>query len=308
MSKVKTVAIVGSHPKTRMNAPWGDKSIDLWVFNSAPTAEWCKRATAVFEVHPAGEYTNPLVTKSEYWSWLQGQHVTDVIMAQKDPRVPMAKAYPLDLIIKTYLSGFRRGKEVNKYFTSTPCYAIAYALYMGYKRIELYGIEMETNSEYIYQRDGVGLWIGIALGLGVTVVLDQYTSMFLSQLYGFDDDHSHITREDLEENAIEIQKAFDAAQNHLNFIKGQMNAVISKIDAMRQAGAAPAEIQALGTEYGRLNDQHEQAIADVADLNGQLKMLRFYLAKIERQMMANGEAASVMVLRETKLRAVGLAV
>lgn len=308
MIKNRTVAIVGSHPKTRENAPWNDPAIDLWVFNAAAISDWCKRVTAVFEIHPAGEYTNPLVVKSDYWNWLQAQTGAEILMAHRDPRVPMSRNYPLDSVINSYLSNFKRGNDINKYFTSSPCYAIAYAIYKGYKRIELYGIEMETNSEYIYQRDGVGLWIGIALGLGVSVVLDQYTSMFLSQLYGFEDDHRHITREDLEENAIEIQKAFDKEQNALNYTRGQMNAIISKIDTMKREGQPAEVIQSLGSEYGRLNSDLEQKIANVADLNGQLKMLRFYLAKIERQMMANGQAAAVMSLNDTKLRAAGLAV
>ena len=306
MTKRRTVAIVGSHPYTRDNAPWSDTSIDVWLFNSAPTADWCKRATAVFELHPAGEYTNPMISKSDYWSWLQTQTTSTVYMAKADSRIPMAKTYPLDAVVQAYLSGFMRGSEINKYFTSTPCYAIALAIWQGYTRIELYGIEMETNSEYIYQRDGVGLWLGIALGHNVRVVLDKHTSMFFSQLYGYDDDHRNITREDLEENAIAIQREYDKQLNHLNFVKGNLHAIISKINDMKAKGVPPEVIQELGSEYGKLAEQQEQGIADVADLNGQLKMLRFYLTKVERQMTANGKAAEVMSLNSVKTRAQGL--
>jgi len=33
------VAIVGSHPETRNQAPWDDLSFDIWVFNEAPGLE-----------------------------------------------------------------------------------------------------------------------------------------------------------------------------------------------------------------------------------------------------------------------------
>lgn len=304
---MKTVAIVGSHPNSRHLAPYDDPKIPIWVFNAGAIMDWCKRADAVFEIHPAGEYTNPLAEKSEYWEMFLQQQVSALVYMQEvDPRIPMSRKYPLDSVVHKYLSKFKRDGEINKYFTSSPCYAIALALYLGYDRIDIYGIEMETNSEYVYQRDGVGLWIGIALGLGVEVNLSRNTTMFSAPLYGYDDDHSQITREDFETNAQAIQRALDEAERKLEFSKGQLDNCILRIETMKREGKPPSEIAALGSEYGQLTQTYEQALANFSHLNGQLTLCRFFLAKMDKMMIANGKAQEVQALRSEKIRAVGL--
>lgn len=305
---MKTVAIVGSHPLTRDAAPWNDLSKDLWVFNAGAIFDWCKRATAVFEIHPAGEYTNPMSDRSEYWNeFLQKQTVADVWMQEVDPRVPKSRKYPLDEITKKYLHNFKRGLDINRYFTSSPCYSIALAILQGYQRIELYGIEMETNSEYIYQRDGVGLWIGIALGCGVQVVIPEHTSMFSAPLYGYDDDHTKLTREDMEDNAMAVERALADVVKRLEEKKAKLDYVITTIETMKQEGKPQEEIAKLGNDYGRLTGEYEQALADYADLNGQLKVFRFLLAKLDKMAIANGQAAEVTALRSAKIRSFGAA-
>lgn len=304
---MKRVAIVGSHPSSREQAPWDETKIPIWVFNAGAIMDWCKRADVVFEMHPAGEYTNPMAERSEYWhEFLCKQTIATVYMQDTDPRVPSSQKYPFYGVVNKYLKNFKRGEEVNKYFTSSPCYAIALALYLGYDTIDLYGIEMETNSEYIYQRDGIGLWLGIALGLGVTVNIPQNTTMFSAPLYGYDDDHNIITRETFEENAKAIEKEFDKASSDLQFAKGQLDNCIARIETMKAEGKPAAEVAAMGEEYGKLTNNYEQAIANYANLNGQLTLCRYFLARIEKMQIANGKAQEVMALRSEKIRAVGV--
>ena len=304
---MKQVAIVGSHPSTRDLAPWSDTKIPIWVFNAGAIMDWCKRADVVFEMHPAGEYTNPMAQKSEYWEeFLQKQDRAAIFMQDVDPRIPMSRKYPLDGVINKYLKKFKRGEDINKYFTSSPCYAIALACYLGYDRIDIYGVEMETNSEYIYQRDGVGLWIGIALGLGVEVNLPKTTTMFSAPLYGYDDDHTNITREDFEENAKAIERAFEEAAKKLEFAKGKLDNCIARIEDSKAKGVPPQEIAKMGDEYGRLTNEYEQALAQYANLNGQLTLVRFFLTKLEKMHIANGRAQEVMALNSEKIRAIGL--
>jgi hypothetical protein len=57
---------------------------------------------------------------------------------------------------------------------------------LGYENIELYGVEMETDTEYRYQRDGVTFWLGVALGKGCKVT--AHCSIFDMPLYGYEGD------------------------------------------------------------------------------------------------------------------------
>lgn len=72
--------------------------------------------------------------------------------------------FPLDEIIKAFGSSF---------FTNTISYMIAYALYKGVKAIYLYGVDMDSMSEYEHQKASVDYWIGFARGRGVIVTVNS---------------------------------------------------------------------------------------------------------------------------------------
>jgi hypothetical protein len=76
------------------------------------------------------------------------------------------------------------------YFTNTVDYALALAIYRGYTEIDLYGVNMEHESEYGYQKAGCEFWIGQAMGRGVTVNIHGENSALLRArdgvMYGYD--------------------------------------------------------------------------------------------------------------------------
>jgi len=67
-------------------------------------------------------------------------------------------AFPIDDIKKTFDSD---------YFTSSIAYMIAYAIYTGAKEINIYGVDMEQDSEYRYQRPCLAYWLGFAKAKGI---------------------------------------------------------------------------------------------------------------------------------------------
>lgn len=84
--------------------------------------------------------------------------------------------YPLDEI----------GKKLgSRYFTNSIAYMIAYAIYKGYKGINIWGVDMESDSEYAYERSCVTYWIGQAEARGVKVTIASgLTDPFV--LYGYE--------------------------------------------------------------------------------------------------------------------------
>lgn len=171
-----TVAIVGSHPRTRDEFNFSRTDCDIWVFNEAVSNATFPRADAVFQMHAEAIWRNPANRNDpKHYEWLNIQTDTPVYMQDTYPDVPMSRKYPLDEITERY--------KLN-YFTSSVAYALALACHLQYKRIELYGVEMETNTEYQYQRDGVTLWLGIARGQGIE--LDLHINMINdAPLYGY---------------------------------------------------------------------------------------------------------------------------
>lgn len=193
----RTVAIVGGHIKTRNFAPWERKDIDFWLFNEAVSLGWPKRCDGVFQMHDAAVWKNPLnINDPNYYGWLRQRHAFPIYMQKRYGEVPSSVRYPLEGVLR--LAGnLKRGNEAVEHCTSTVAFAIALAIYKGYGRIELYGVEMESNTEWQRQRNGVYFWIGVALGRGVEVVIHPVSGLFDEPLYGYEGD-MEIGREQLE--------------------------------------------------------------------------------------------------------------
>lgn len=98
--------------------------------------------------------------------------------------IPKSEAFPLKECVKQFGIPF---------FTNTICYMIAYALLKGAKEIELFGVNQAGSYEYTGEKGGVEYWIGIAVGLGVTVTINGANSQVLrykgrngqGMLYGY---------------------------------------------------------------------------------------------------------------------------
>lgn len=153
---------------------------DVYVFNEMVSRGSVPHADYVFQLH------KPVVWRSatnrndtKHYDWLKST-VIPVLMQDHYEDVPASVKFPLEEIRDEF-------KGAPEYYTSSVAYALAYAIYKKYKRIELYGVEMETNTEYAHQRPGVAYWCGIAVGRGIEI--DFHSKQFFqSPLYGYDGD------------------------------------------------------------------------------------------------------------------------
>jgi hypothetical protein len=100
-----------------------------------------------------------------------------------DGEIITQKNYPLQEIIEKYNS---------RYFTNSISYMIAYAIYKGYQKIDMYGVDMNCVSEYSFERPSVSYWMGFARGLSIEVSIasDLDNPIFL---YGYDE-YSELVR------------------------------------------------------------------------------------------------------------------
>lgn len=271
---MKTLAIVGSHPATRDNAPWDNHSIDIWVFNEAAREAWVKRWDAVFQLHKPTIYRNPNNrTDPKHWEWLQQIHGKPVYMQAHDPLVPNSIIYPLESICKEFLPNFKRetdgGLEHLRYFTNTISYAIALGIFRGYKRIMVYGSEMQSNTEYSYQRDNVAFWVGVALGRGVHVEIHSAYNLFDQPLYGFDGDLTYTP--ELFSERIALYKADIAqAQAKLDASEIALQAIdpLDKVrmgELMKAAFDAQASLGAIEGAISQLEAYAQKAAVMIAE-------------------------------------------
>jgi hypothetical protein len=59
------------------------------------------------------------------------------------------------------------------YISNSISYMIAFALYIGVKKIDMYGVNMSTQVEYMMEKGNVESWCSIARGYGATVTIHR---------------------------------------------------------------------------------------------------------------------------------------
>ena len=205
---MKQIAIVGTEISTRELVPW-DEDVDIWTLNESPgnPNKWVRRCNGTFQLHDPKIYKSALNrTDPHHWEWLKSEKDFPVYMQEVDPEVPGSTKYPLDEINKLFLSNLQwNDGEVIQFYTNTISYMVALAVYKGYEKIRLYGIEMTSNTEYSYQKDNLAFWIGIASQYAI-VEMNCAQGIFDQPLYGFDG---------------EVTYGMDKIEKELEYLKGQ---------------------------------------------------------------------------------------
>ncbi len=196
---MRTLAIVGSNPSTKDLAPYDDPAVEIWAFNEALSQRrvnaagemesYIRRADVIFQLHDPLVYRDPNNRSDpHHWDWLQEQHPgLTIYMKEVDPQVPNSARLPIEELDEL-LDGFRQGRELERrrYLTSTPAIALALAIRRGYPHILIYGIDMASDTEYRFQREGVTFWIGYALGRGIRVDMISGDEIFSRPVYGYE--------------------------------------------------------------------------------------------------------------------------
>jgi hypothetical protein len=276
-----TVAIIGSHPRTRTMFDFARHDADVWIFNEAftdPTG-WAKRADAVFQMHAPAIWKSPRNQNDpKHFEWLRTQTAVPVVYMQEAyPEVPAAVAYPLRAVTENLLANFTR----KKFFTSSLSYAIALAIHNGYRRIEIYGAEMETDTEYRYQRDAVAFWTGVAVGRGVEVY--SPIAMFdAPALYGYEGD-TKLDIETYRRDADELRPLADETRNAYAAARAAVQNMIDGWDGAKESGdkivQAVTELTQIAERFGMVD--------------GALQETEKYIAKCEAMTAEAGDYAIV---------------
>jgi hypothetical protein len=193
-----------------------------------------------------------------HYEWLQKQTDATVMMQDVYPDVPRSEKYPLDEILAML------SNPPEHFLTSSVPQALALAALWGYKRIEVYGVAMETNTEYQFQREGVAFWLGFCRGRGIDIYFADPT--FTAPLYGYEGkvsvDYEEFPRRiaELQPQIDELSKVHAAALLEVkkalelfiaNSGKDEENALIACIGRQVQIGSQLGELDGARQENKR---------------------------------------------------------
>ena len=186
------VAIVGFAPSTMEDVQFlfGDPNIEIWALNQLYIA-WpriCpenrmpekRNITRWFQIHHRHSYDQTVQRDHSHHDWLTNQKDFPIYMMDREEDIPVSCKFPAKLLIEH----FNR-----RYFTNSISWEIALAIYEGFKKIHIYGVDMAQDSEYAFERPSVEYWMGVAEGSGIKVVLPEKSDLLKSAwLYPYEDD------------------------------------------------------------------------------------------------------------------------
>ena len=160
---------------------------EVWGINSAIDVINCDRGfmmdnPAVQEIRAAAK---PDSNIAAMLTWMK-THPGPIYTSVPHPDYPGLVPYPLADVINA-TGGMA-------YFNSTGAYAVAFAVYLGVKKIYLFGIDYTYRSSHMAEkgRANVEWYLGIhkarggVIGLPVTTLMDGIATLEGAQPYGYD--------------------------------------------------------------------------------------------------------------------------
>lgn len=289
----KTVALVGMAQTTRHLAPWDDTSIEIWTLNESVAKRfgYVRRVSRHFQLHPKWNYSRETNQNDpEHWDWMKSRKPVSeggfpIYMQDIDPEVPASVKYPYEEICHKYKVTPEADQQDHwREFTSTFPYMLAMALYEDFDRIEIYGFEMGSETEYAYQRPCVHLWLGIARGLYLAtgkpeIYLPDGSALlgWGSQRYGYDmildvnPMELEINRKKFEQRTEEIKGIMSQKQGAQDLLREQIKGIQAKYGERIKAIQAK-KIDPKLTQK-RIMQIDGQARAEIVPLTAQLNQL-----------------------------------
>jgi hypothetical protein len=186
----RSLAITGFASTSRHLTPWSDPNIKIWLLNKShlnvaespdkvTVEKWVGReADAYFQLHPIS-YLKKCMGQSEgdriHYEWLCQPHKFPLYCYEKYPEFPSSVQYPLEDMFKRF----------GKFFTSTFAFQAALAITQGFEHVEIYGFDMNNDTEYREQRDSAEYFMGIMQDMGISVYLPPACPLLKGKIYAF---------------------------------------------------------------------------------------------------------------------------
>lgn len=152
---------------------WEDAPEDgnTWGVN-----DLCSRrdVKVIFEMHKEGNEGN--AKEMEISKAYAIKHNIPFIALEVWDNIPSSVRYPIE-------------EMHTEYFNNSLSYMVAYAVYKGATKIDLYGCAIMTGGEYLHQKPNLEYWIGYARGSGAEVIIHEPSTLLKTVsglMYGYD--------------------------------------------------------------------------------------------------------------------------
>jgi len=233
---------------SRHKAPWDNPNAEFWGVGHCLLLEDIKKMDKVFEIHlpyiyeseispfkSGKEQTNkPLVYHANKENALFHAKEKDVtvIVSQKNDKLNSYEIFPRQELIEKYQGILPVSDKF--YATNSIAWMILYAIHLNkFDEIHLYGIHLETNTEWQYERPCCEWWLGVWAGLmlaqgkkGVIHMAEESDICRGLNEYGFAD--IEIRRKKIQGKLEFDDKAIKQLTHQRNIVSADMNRLISE--------------------------------------------------------------------------------
>lgn len=242
------VAIVGFADGHRDQAPFDNPEYEIWGLNRLHAAMPGKRWDRWFEIHDVQKYymgSEGHPADKEHLEFLR-TFAGPIYLRPQDMELvglacPSKQAYPLTAVLRDF----------GPYQTNSISWMLALAIAMGFKVIELYGVDMAQDqlfsAEYRQQRPSCEWLIGVAQGRGIRVGIPPGSDLLKADhLYGIDDGSPAMLKamsrlqelakrkESFKAKLGELEQQKAAFEQHYMDQKLQLYAAINQMDGAQQ--------------------------------------------------------------------------
>jgi hypothetical protein len=145
------------------------------------------------------------------------------------------------------------------YLSSSIALEIAMAIHEGFSEIHLYGVDLNTDAEYAWQKPGVEYMLGVAVGRGIKIVLPDNCPLLAGTIYGrgyLSPQGEQMSYDQLEQRFKSLQKQSTGAQIELARLQGAHAELTQMIEQM-----VPGLDHELMEQRLKLIDKNVQQIA-----------------------------------------------
>lgn len=270
------VAIAGFASATR-EAVYKSRADEVWSLNMLHSSKTMRKLfplniTRLFELHPKWMLQKDWYANDDHWGWLTRiKHHYPVYLIEDYPEIHNGVRYPLEAVNEKFLNRLWRDGENIQYYTSSFCYMLPLAVMEGFDRIEVYGFEMGSDTEYVYQKSGAEFWIGVCSQYA-DIYMHKDSLLCKSKLYGFEGGQL-VHPDTLEEYRMYYMSQVDGLAlppaTKDKFIKGNLiNGAVSLIDEIVSKGDSISR-QVLEGYKNKFQQASKKLATEINTLNAQ---------------------------------------
>jgi len=205
--------IIGFAPSWSL-APFNVEGIDFWGLNELYVYlnmhKITQKFNAWFEIHDIKNSPSKQAPKHQEFLKTCG---IPLITQKHWNDYPTSIAYPRAEIKKMVNEHFILDKDHTGFsdYSNQISWMIAMAIYLGYKEIMVYGVDMAQTTEYAFQRASCQFFLGYAAGKGIKVRVPKTCELLKAgRDYGFESDNT---------GRFDAKKRIEGHSNALNQVR-----------------------------------------------------------------------------------------